>query len=1123
MIKTWINKYLKKEGTEAFNDIEGWRTYYFDLILFLACILLPIALAVNLSTYIEENRWGTLIFQVGIFFFLAILFFIRNPLVRWGMFFFFLYATVITFFISLGPFYARPGWLVLCTVTAALLFGVPAAVASVGLNAILLLVLYYFIGPHLQSWATAYTEPDLKWIIFTVNISFVSLVASVPVSLLLRRLNTSFQHEQDMHQQLLNESESQRETNAILSNEIAERKRIEGELKESQKSYRLLAENVRDVMWIFDLNLDYAFVTPSVQRLRGYTVEEALKQTIDQILTPESYQKAKAILDREIALEFSGKRHGPEWSLTTELEMVRKDGSTVWTEATMNMVYHEDGEPTGIIGVTRDITERKRTEKALTESKNYLDRIINSVADPIFVKDRQHRWVLLNDAMCNFMGHNREELIVKSDYDFFPKSEADTFWEKDEAVFNSGKENINEEKFTDVKGVVHTIVTKKTFYTDDKGEKFIVGIIRDITGRKQVEGIIRKSEERYRTIFESTATANIIVAEDTTILLANSNFERMTGYSRSELEGKMSWTSLVVDEDLERAKMNHRMRREKPGSAANSYELRCVNRQGQIRDLYMSVAVIPDTQESVTSLIDISERKQAEEDLRRSEERYRTMFEHTGNASVLFGEDTTLLLVNSNFEKLSGYSKKELEGKMSWTAFVDKEDLERMRQYHEMRRNEQGSVPDSYEFGFINRCGEKKDIFLNIALIPGTKVSVCSLIDITERKKAAEEKKRLEDQLTQAQKMESIGTLAGGIAHDFNNILTAIIGYSELALDDVSDPEKAKTEIREVIKAGDRAKNLVSQILTFSRKTETTYSPLELPTLIKESLKMLRSVIPATIEIRRGIIKSGLVMVDPTQIHQLMMNLCTNAAHAMDETGGVLSVSLHKDNIDAEIASDLEVSPGPYLRLTVSDTGHGMTPEVMERIFEPYFTTKELGRGTGLGLSVVHGIVKSHGGAIICKSASGEGTTFDIYLPELVLETKAPESTKEESLPRGTERILYIDDEPALANLAEKMLSKLGYDVTTLTSSLEALNIFKSRADKFDLVITDMTMPGMTGDTLAQKLMEIRPDIPVILCTGYSEHVSGEGAKKIGIRKFVMKPLEMKVLAKAIRKVLDDK
>jgi CheY-like chemotaxis protein len=262
-------------------------------------------------------------------------------------------------------------------------------------------------------------------------------------------------------------------------------------------------------------------------------------------------------------------------------------------------------------------------------------------------------------------------------------------------------------------------------------------------------------------------------------------------------------------------------------------------------------------------------------------------------------------------------------------------------------------------------------------------------------------------------------------------------------------------------------------------------------------------------------------MSDPTQIHQLMMNLCTNAAHAMDETGGVLSVSLHKDNIDAEIASDLDVSPGPYLKLTVSDTGHGMTPEVMNRIFEPYFTTKELGRGTGLGLSVVHGIVKSHGGAIICKSVPGEGTTFDIYLPELVLGTKALESTKEESLPRGTERILYIDDEPALANLVEKMLSKLGYGITTMTSSLEALDLFKTRPETFDLVITDMTMPVMTGDKLAEKLMEIRPDIPVILCTGYSEHISSESAKTIGIREYIMKPLQKKLLAETVRKVLD--
>ena len=766
--------------------------------------------------------------------------------------------------------------------------------------------------------------------------------------------------------------------------------------EEIHDDHRLLAENVRDVIWIFDLNLNRTFVTPSVQRLRGYTVEEALKQTIDQILTPESYQKAKSILDREFKLEFSGQRHGPEWSLTTELEMNRKDGSTVWTEVTMNILYNENGEPTGIIGVTRDITERKQTEKALTESRNYLDKIINSVADPIFVKDRKHRWVLLNDSLCNFMGHDRKELIGKSDYDFFPKSEVDVFWEKDEAVFNMGEENINEETFTDAMGVVHTIVTKKTLYTDNKGEKFIVGIIRDITERKQAEEIIRRSEERYRT-----------------------------------------------------------------------------------------------------------------------------MFEHTGNASVLFGEDTTLLLVNSKFEKLSGYSKKELEGKMGWTAFVDKEDLERMRRYHEMHGNEQGSILDFYEFRFINRHGEKKDILLNIALIPGTKERVCSLIDITEHKQAEEKRRTLEAQLTQAQKMESIGALAGGIAHDFNNILSAIIGYTELAVEDITNPEMARGELKEVLKASDRAKDLVSQILTFSRKTDTDYSPIALRSIIKESLKMLRSTIPATVEIRQVLTDSGLVLSNPTQIHQIIMNLSINAADAMDEVGGVMEVSLKRVALDQDTADGLDVTPGTYLRLTVSDTGHGIPPEVMERMFEPYFTTKELGRGTGLGLSVVHGIVKSHGGAIICRSVPKKGTTFEVYLPKIESEKKASRPSEKEPFPTGTERILFVDDEPILVELAEKMLSKLGYTVVTQSTSSEALELFEKGPDKYDLVITDMTMPVMTGDKMAQRIMEIRPDIPIILCSGYSNHISEEKAKKIGIREFVMKPLEMKTLAKAIRKALD--
>ncbi len=393
--------------------------------------------------------------------------------------------------------------------------------------------------------------------------------------------------------------------------------------------------------------------------------------------------------------------------------------------------------------------------------------------------------------------------------------------------------------------------------------------------------------------------------------------------------------------------------------------------------------------------------------------------------------------------------------------------------------------------------------------------------DINQRKQVEEEKKKLEIQLTQAQKMEAIGTLAGGIAHDFNNILSAIMGYSELAIADISDTARAKSDLDQVLKASNRAKDLVSQILTFSRKTEATYSPLDLHPLIKESLKMLRSVIPTTIEIRQDLIESGLAMSDPTQIHQMMMNLCTNAAHAMDETGGVMTVSLKKVNFDFRAARDLDLSPGPYLMLTVSDTGHGMVPEVLERIFEPYYTTKELGRGTGLGLSVVHGIVKSHRGAITCESAPVKGTSFEVYLPEIEFGKEVVESLKEELLPTGTECILFIDDEPDLVEMFEYMLNKLGYDVVTSTNSSEALKLFEQSPDKFDLVISDMTMPGMTGDKLAHKILEIRHDIPFILCTGYSEHISEKEAKRIGIRMLFMKPIEMKKLALTIRKVLD--
>jgi PAS domain S-box-containing protein len=380
----------------------------------------------------------------------------------------------------------------------------------------------------------------------------------------------------------------------------------------------------------------------------------------------------------------------------------------------------------------------------------------------------------------------------------------------------------------------------------------------------------------------------------------------------------------------------------------------------------------------------------------------------------------------------------------------------------------------------------------------------------------------LETQLRQAQKMEAMGTLAGGIAHDFNNILGAIIGYTELVQMDVSEGGRVGSHLRQVLKAANRAKDLVKQILAFSRQSDEEEKPVQLGPIIRETLKMLRASIPATIEIHQDIREeSGTVLVDPTQIYQVLMNLCTNAAYAMRERGGILGVSLQDLRLDADTAlqySDLK--PGPYVLLTVTDTGHGMDQTVKSRIFDPYFTTKDKGVGTGLGLAAVHGIVTRCGGTVVVDSEPGEGTTFDVFVPRI--ETQAAGETQPlESLPRGTECILFVDDEEALIDIGRQMLERLGYQVCAIANPVEALEVFMKQPGEFDLVITDQTMPHMTGEMLGKEIMRIRSDVAIILCTGYSELISDTRAKALGIREFVMKPLVIHDLARTIRIVLD--
>jgi|GEM_PF-1754011 len=390
--------------------------------------------------------------------------------------------------------------------------------------------------------------------------------------------------------------------------------------------------------------------------------------------------------------------------------------------------------------------------------------------------------------------------------------------------------------------------------------------------------------------------------------------------------------------------------------------------------------------------------------------------------------------------------------------------------------------------------------------------------------KEVAEREKMERQMIQAHKTEAIGTMAGGIAHDFNNILAAVIGYAELAQDDIPDSSPAVHHIEEILSAGRRAKNLVRHILSFSRVSDQSNShiPINLSFIVKEVLEFQRAIIPTTIEIQSDIdLNCGQISGEPAKIHQLLMNLCTNASCAMEKHGGTLGIELHQTELSLnDLPSEPNLDAGRYIRLSVSDTGPGMTSEVIDRIFDPYFTTKETGKGSGMGLAVVLGIVKNHGGFMKVESTPDNGSTFNVFFPK-VIEAIVPETDDNtEDMPTGSEKILFIDDEAMLADVGRSTLERLGYVVTSITDSAQALALLQSNPSLFDLVITDQTMPNICGTELAKQLLEIRPDLPIILCTGYSSVVNKEEAQKVGIRGFALKPVDKKILARLIRQVL---
>jgi PAS domain S-box-containing protein len=923
------------------------------------------------------------------------------------------------------------------------------------------------------------------------------------------------------------------------------------ELRASERRFRDIALSMSDWIWEVDLQGNYTFCSDHVKELLGYSPEEVVGKKPFDFMPPGQAKLAKQFF-AQYAEQKVPFREFEKWGL-------RKDGERICLLTSGVPIFGVKGELVGYRGIDSDITERKRKEGALRESEAKFRSLTESSSDYIMRYDRHgcHRYI--NPAGLAVLGMTEEDIIGKSHRESGFNEQQSAIWEnKITMVFETGEACRLDFAWNSPTGPV-CLDCRLTPEYDNNGRVIsVLGVSRDVTERKYLEKIqifladtsAGSGEKSFFYALARFLAENLdmdFVCIDrlegdgltarTVAVWCDGHFEDNVSYALKDTPcGEVVGQTIccypaTVSQFFPHDQILRELR-------AESYVgVTVFSHTGQPIGLIAVIGRQPLNNrhfaETTLKMVAVRtagemERLDAEIALRKSEEQYRRIVDTAQEG--IWGVDAMLrtTFVNPRMTAMLGYEADKMMGQTLATYFFDIEDLP--DHFQRMQKRQQGQE-DHYERKFRHKDGHCVWTSVSATAMMDSEGVFCGafamVTDITERRRAEEENKNLATQLQQAQKMEAIGTLAGGIAHDFNNILGAIIGYAEMIRDDCPADSTIVDDINQVLMAGSRAKELVKQILAFSRQAEAHRIPLQPASIVKEAVKLLRSSLPTTISIEQDIDhEAGVILADPTQLHQILMNLCTNAFHAMELNGGTLSIALHKKIVSKEESTlHPHKQPGDFVQLSIKDTGTGIMPEIVEKIFDPYFTTKEVGKGTGMGLSMVHGIVKSYGGDIYCESRLGEGTEFCIMFPTLDAHANQNRRNGSENIVvmGGNEHILLLDDEDFLVELGKTLFERLGYRVTTYTNSFEALTAFQNQPGQFDLVITDQTMPGMTGVDLSRRLLQIRPDIPIILCTGYSSHISEEKAKSFGIKGFAMKPLAKKDIGNLVRVILDGK